>query len=281
MLYELLAQVHFPSGVQFVERIILQTVYEQDAFSRTLHFRTQLFVHFVEFIKGEYRLLNGISLQLRVVFDILHLHFAQHHLGGIIDIWLLVGLGNEWHRPGSSRVGLNDIHLVVLDGKLDVDQSNGIQGKGDLFGVVLNLFHHQVSQIERRQSGVGISGVDPAGLDVFHDPDDLHIRSVADGISFSFYCPVQVVVQQEFVVRDLPQKVHHMLFEFFFVNNDLHSLPSQYVRRSYKDGEIKFIGQGQGLIGSFSHSEVGVGNIICLQKGGETPPIFSQVQGRK
>ena len=57
----LLGQIHFTSGIQIVKSIFFQTVNKKDTFPCTFHLGSELLVDIRKFIKGKYRLFDGIS----------------------------------------------------------------------------------------------------------------------------------------------------------------------------------------------------------------------------
>ena len=161
-------------------------------------------------MEAKHRRLDGPALALRLKVEVRNLFGAEHDLGRSIHIGLSIGLTNEGNGPRCTRIGLNDVHDVVLNGKLNVDQAHGAQGPRNGVGMVNNLLHDQVSKVERRQRGIGISRMHSAGLDVLHDSDNVEVFSVAYGIGLGLNCSVEVVVEHYAVARKILKKLHDM-----------------------------------------------------------------------
>ena len=156
-------------------------------------------------MKAKHRRLDGPTLALWLKVKVRNFFGTEHDLGRSIDIGLAIGLANEGDGPRGTRVGLDNVDRVVLNGKLNVDQAHGTQGPRNGVGVVNNLLHDKVSEVERRQRGIGISGMHSAGLDVLHDSDDVEVFSVANG-------SVQVVVEHYAVAGKILKELHDMGF---------------------------------------------------------------------
>ena len=131
----------------------MQVVDKEDRLARGTHLRSQVFVYARELVEGEDRLFDGIAMARGMEVEVGEFVDAQHDLGGVIDVRLVVSLGNERDGTRSARVGLDDVHDVVLDGKLDVDQPDGMQFDSDRLGVVDDLLHDKFAPRWSRPSG--------------------------------------------------------------------------------------------------------------------------------
>ena len=103
-----------------------------------------------------------------------------------------------------------------------------------------NLPDHVIAQVEGRQHGVRVAGVDTRRLDMLHDADDVHIFPVADGVGFGFDGVFQEVIEQDVIVRNILQNFHHVLLQFLLVDHDFHALPTQHVAWANQQREAQF-----------------------------------------
>ena len=113
---------------------------------------------------------------------------------------------------------------------------------------------------------------------MLHDADDAHLIAVADGIGFAFDGPIEVVIEQDLVVRHVPENVNDVPLKFVLVDDDLHALSAQHIAGSHQQRETQFLAELVGFVGGFHHAEVRVWNPFVAQQRRERPAVFSQVQ---
>ena len=196
----------------------------------------------------------------------------------MVHVRFAVGFRDERYRSRGTWVRFDDVHLVVLDGKLDVDEAHRLQRQCDALGVLFNLADDQIAQVVRRQHRVAVAAVDAGRFDVLHDANDAHLIAIADGIRFAFNGPIEVVIEQDLVVRHVPENIDDMPLKFVLVDDDLHALSAQYIARSHQQRETEFLAELVGFVGGFHHAEVRVWNPFVAQQRRERPAVFSQVQ---
>ena len=139
-------------------------------------------------MEGEDRFFDCITLLVRFEFKVCHFFLTQHHLYGIVDIRFPIRFADEWHCSGSSWVSLNDVDLIIFDGKLDINQAYGSQSQGNFMGIGLDLTNYQITQIIWGQYRIRVSRVNSRRLDMLHDSDDINIpRSDPGGFHCSEY----------------------------------------------------------------------------------------------
>ena len=68
---------------------------------------------------------------------------AQHHLGSDVQVGDLVSLSDEGRGARSPGVRLDHVHFAVLDGELDIDQSQYVKVPGDLFRLFFHRMHDE------------------------------------------------------------------------------------------------------------------------------------------
>jgi hypothetical protein len=191
----LLTQVNIPLRVNFQEIIIHQVVNKVDGFACRLHLRTQLLVDIREFMEREYRFFDGIAFLHRLEIEVSHLFLSQHYFYGIVDVRFLVSLTDKRNGSRGTRICFDYIHLVIFDGKLNIDQTHGLQGQGDFLGIGFNLPNHQIPQVVGRKHRIRVPGVNTCWLNVLHNPDDVDIFPIANRISFCLNSSFQEVIQ--------------------------------------------------------------------------------------
>src|SRR5689334_17468065 len=80
-----------------------------------------------------------------------------------------------------------------------------------------------------------ITTMDACRLNVFHDTHDMHVLTIADGIYLRFLATIQEVVDKYFIIRQVLQQADHTFFQLLVINNDTHTLATQYVGRTYQN----------------------------------------------
>ena len=145
-------------------------------------------------------------------------------------------------------------------------------------GIFLDLADHVFAQIEGRQQGIGVAGMNPRRFDVFHNPDDVHILTVADGIGFGLDGVFQKMIEQDVVVGNVAQDFHHVLLQFSLVNHDFHRLPAQHVAGPHQERESQLTRQLDGRFRLAHRPEFGVRNIEIVKQIGEPAPVFGKVE---
>src|SRR5688500_17478744 len=147
-------QVQVSFRIDFHKIIVHKIIDEIDGFTCGFHFGTQLLIYVGRFVKREHWFLDGISLLRRIKSKVFGLFLSQHRLGRIVNIWLIVGFANKRYCSRSAWVRFYDINFVMLDCKLNVDQTHRLKRKRDLMSVVFNLFDYKITEIVRRQNRI-------------------------------------------------------------------------------------------------------------------------------
>src|SRR5690606_20572521 len=145
----LFTQVHRFLLVQLAEKRIVQVFDKADCLAGRLHFGTQFLIDFGELVEGKHGFLNGKSFQFALDLEILQLICAQHYFGGDVDKGHIVGLGNEWHSPGSPRICFDHVDLFVFNGELDIQQTAYVQRESQFPGIFFHLPDDVFRKLER------------------------------------------------------------------------------------------------------------------------------------
>ena len=108
--------------------------------------------------------------------------------------------------------------------------------------------------------------MDAGGLDVLHDADDAHVFAVADGIGFAFDGPVEVMVEQDLVLRHVAEDVHDVALEFLLVDDDFHPLAAQHVGRADEQGKAEFPAELDSFFGVLDDAKLRVRDPVLAQE---------------
>lgn len=120
-------------------------------------------------------------------------------------------------------VGFNDVHLVVADGELHVQDALHLEVLGDLGGVFLNGADVLGGDGHGRNGAGGVSGVDAGQLNVLHDRGHEGVRAVGQRVHFRFNGIVQEAVDQHGIFRADLNGFHAIALQVFFIVNDFHA----------------------------------------------------------
>ncbi len=159
---------------------------------------------------------------------------AKHDFRRNVEVRNIVGFGDEWCGTRAARIGLDDVHLIVFDGKLDVDQTFDIQGSGDFFAVLGHLLYHDRAEGVRRQYRAAVAGVNTRWFNVFHHTHDVEVVTVENGVNFSLFRPFEELVDEYFVVGHVFENGEHLTLQLCVVDDDFHALSTQHVRWAYE-----------------------------------------------
>ena len=196
-----------------------------------LHLRAQAGVHVSELFKGENRGFDGVVVGFPVdagaVLQVLQL-LAQHHFSGQIDDGHAGDLGDIGDGTGGTGVGLDDIHRVVIDDELDVDEADDAQVLGQVAGVLEDGLLMNFVDVQGRIDGDGVAGVDTGTFHVFHDAGDEHVLPIEHAVHFHLSTH-QVLVHQDGVFLHGHVDDLHEVNNVLILIGDLHALAAQDV----------------------------------------------------
>ena len=95
---------------------------------------------------------------------------------------------DERNRARCARVHLKHIHLIVLHGILNVDQTADVERVGKFLRDLNDLEKFFFLKHERREHARTVAGVDPCFFNVFHHSADQYVVAVTDCIHVEFKC---------------------------------------------------------------------------------------------
>ena len=186
----------------------------------------------------------------------------SHDLGGELRPRHAGRLGDERHGSAGARIHLDDEHLAVLDGELDVHEPANAQPLSQQVGLTLDLADDLGRQAERRQGAGRIARVNARLLDVLHHAADhgpwillsraVRARAeVGDAIDVHLDGVVQELVDQDRVVPPHRRGIHsfcHVGVELLLVRDDLHRPPAKNVAGPHQHRIADPLGHLAGLL---------------------------------
>ena len=192
-------------------------------FAGRFHFRAQLGIHIPQFLEAEYRHLNTDIIAFRIKpSSIAHIpqFFTQHAVSRQIYHWHTGHLADIRHRSGRTGIYLDDIDLIIINHILNIHQPNDLQlfcqTGGIVYNRVLNPFGKILGRIHRDR----ITGMNAGPLNMFHNPGDQIIFTVADGIHLCLDTH-HVFVDQHWILQFVRSNDRHIfLYVFFPIGND-------------------------------------------------------------
>src|SRR5690606_7162691 len=161
--------------------------------------------------------------------EILQLFLAHHYFGGYVEVRHTISFGDERCSTAGPGVGLDDVYFTIFNSILYVDKPFDIQSQRYFLSIVYHLFYNKRAEVEHRQNRMAVPTVDTRRLDVLHDTHDMHFFAVANGIYLCFLAAVEEVVDEYFVAGQVLQQAHHAFFQLFVVDDDTHTLTTQYI----------------------------------------------------
>ena len=131
-------------------------------------------------------------------------------------------------RAGA-RVGLDHVEDVVLDRVLDVHQPADADARGELLGGGPDLQQVGRAQRDRRQRARRVAGVDTGLLDVLHDPAEVEVGAVVEGVDVDLDGVLQEAVDQHRVLGADVGGLGDVGLERGVVVDDLHAAAAEHV----------------------------------------------------
>ena len=207
---------------------------------------------------------------------------SHHHPAGHLCQRDAGGLRHERQRPGGTRVGLDHVDLIVLDGVLDVDRSPHVEFLGDGARVLFDPFHHGRREVWRRDDAGAVPAVHPGLLDVLHDRSDDHLAQVVpDGVDIHLCGVLQEPVHQDRPLHGQatldpetsePAQLRHGPGQLGVVVDDLHAPAPQHVGGAHQHWIADPSGDGECPDGVHSGA---TGRLRDAQLGTQDVPLFT------
>ena len=141
-------------------------------------------------------------------------------------------LADIWYGTGRTWVYLDDVYVIPVYDKLDIDHSLYMKGLSQFFCVFHNGVNIMLCNILCRIYGDTVSGVDTGTLNMLHDTRDQDVCPVADGVYLDFLTHNVLIYQDRMLLGDLVDDADKFV-NIFITDSDLHALSTQYIGRTY------------------------------------------------
>ena len=164
---------------------------------------------------------------------------GQRHAGG---------LGNERHGTAGTRVSLDHVDGLALDGILHVDQAADSQRRRDAARGLTELRLQALAKAERRNARRGVAGVDTGLLDMLQDTADVDLLAVAQGVDIGLDRTLQEAIQIHRVVGANARGLGHVIAQMLGIVGDHHAAAAQHVARTHQQRVADVRGHGLGLL---------------------------------
>ena len=157
-------------------------------------------------------------------------------------------LGDERHGTAGTRIGLNHVDGLALDGILHVDQAADPQRHRDAARGLAKLRLQALAKAERRNAGRRVTGVDTGLLDMLQDAADVDLLAVAQGVDIRLDCTLQEAIEVHRVVGANACSLGHVIAQMLGIVGDHHAAAAQHVARTHQQRVANMRGNGLGLL---------------------------------
>ena len=166
--------------------------------------------------------------------------FAKHAAGCQIYHRYTGDLGDIRNGTGRTGVNLDDIYLIIVQNKLDVNQTQNCQLLGQLLGVIndglLVLFFNADGWID----GNRVTGMNAGTFHMLHDTRNQDIFSITDGINLNLTAH-QILIDQYRIFNLGTGDNLHIFPDILFLIGNFHALTAQNVGRTYQNRITQFV----------------------------------------
>ena len=268
-----------PGSYQTLVDGLLQVGAQAQHLAGGLHLRAQVGIHVRQLLKGEaghlHRVVGALAVQSGTVAHVADL-LAQHGPHSQIHHRHARHLADIRHGTAGAGIGLNDVHLVVVDDILDVDQAQGTQLDGDLLGHLDEPLHHGAGQVPGGIDGNGVAAMHACGFHMLHDAGNQHILAIADGVSLGLDA-LEVLVDQDGVLNALGQDDLHVLDNVAVLVGNDHVLSAQHIGGAHQYGIAQLIGGLKSFLGGHNRGTLGALDAVLLHGRIEALAILRRV----
>ena len=195
---------------------------------------------------------------------------GQRHTGG---------LGDKRHGTAGTRVGLDHVDGLALDGVLHVDQAAYAQRHRDAARGLAELRLQALAKAERRDAGRGVAGVNTSLLDVLQNAADVDLFAVAQGVDVGLDRTLQEAVQIHRVVGADARSLGHVIAQMLGIVGDHHAAAAQHVARTHQQRVADVRGHRLGLLKRGGLARRRVHDAQLVEQGGEALAVLGKVDG--
>ena len=189
------------------------------------------------------------------------------------------GLGNKRHGTAGTRVGLDHVDGLALDGVLHVDEAAHAQRHRDAARGLAKLRLQALAKAERWDARRGIAGVDTGLLDMLQNAADVHLFAVAQGVDVGLDRTLQEAVKVHRVVGADSRGLGHVITQMLGIVGDHHAAAAQHVARTYQQRVADMRGNGLSLLKRGGLARRRVHDAQFVEQGGEALAVLGKVDG--
>ena len=185
-------------------------------------------------------------------------------------------LGHERHGPRGPRIDLDEVHAVLADDELGVDEAAHAQRPDDpLHRGDDELLVPGADRLGREHPD-RVAGVDAGPLDVLQEPRDEHVGAVAHGVDVDLHA-LQVAVDADRSVRVDDGRRRQLAGQVARRVAEVDGEAADDERRPDDDRVADAVGQGERLLHAVGHAALGLGDAEPVEQRREAGPFLGLV----
>ena len=128
---------------------------------------------------------------------------------------------------------------------------------------------------------MAVTAVDAGRLDMLHHTHDMEVFSVENGVHFRLLAAVQEMVDQDLVAGNMLEQAHDCRFHFVVIDDDSHTLPTQYIAGADEHRISYPVSHLYGLVDIEGRAIIGIGDAELFQHIAEPAPVFCDIHAVK
>ena len=140
---------------------------------------------------------------------------------------------------------------------------------GNFPGIFLDCFHIFRRNVKGGDNTSRVTRVNTGQFDMFHNGRDKGVRTIADGVGFTFHSMIQEAINQNRAIRSYAYSRLHITDHVLIVVDNFHSSSSQNIRRANHYGISDLIGDFKGFFYGGGHARFRHGNFQFFHHGAE------------
>ena len=249
--------------------------------ARRLHLGTQDNVGARETTPGHNGFLHAEPVQLTLVARQAQARdgIARHDTCGTLGERHAGGLGDKRHSAAGTRVGLDHVDGLALDGVLHVDQAAYAQRHRDAARGLAKLCLQALAKAERRDAGRGVARVDTGLLDMLQNAANVDLFAIAQGVDIGLDRTLQEAVQIHRVVGANARGLGHVIAQMLGIVGDHHAAAAQHVARTHQQRVADMRGHGLGLLKRGCLARRRVHDAQLVEQSSEALAVLGKVDG--
>ena len=180
------------------------------------------------------------------------------------------------HRTGGTWIYLDDIYILAVYNKLDIDHSLYMKGSCQLGCVVHNGFHIFLCNILCRVNRDTVAGMDTGTLDMLHDAGDQDVCTVTDSVYLNLLTHDIFVYQDRMLLSNLVDDADKFI-NILIIDGNLHSLSAKHIGGTDQNWIAQLMSSLFCLLGSKYRMASRSRDTALLQDGVKAFSILSRV----